>query len=106
MGLPAVDQRQLPGQIEGVLHAGIHPLPSGRAVDVGRVAGQKDSAMAIVGDFAFADAETGQPDRVACFEVSRPTLVELGLHVSQSRIGDGNRLRRGPGRRSCDIGRA
>jgi len=28
-------QRQLPGEIEGVLHAGVHALAAGRAVDMG-----------------------------------------------------------------------
>jgi hypothetical protein len=33
-------QRQLPGEIEGVLHAGVHALAAGRAVDMGGISSE------------------------------------------------------------------
>ena len=44
LALAAIGEGQLPGEIEGVLHAGVHALSAGRAVDVGRVAGKQHTA--------------------------------------------------------------
>ncbi len=58
----AVDhRRQFPGQVERVLHAGVHALAAGRTVDVGGVAGQEDPAPAVGGHPRVADLEAGQP---------------------------------------------
>ena len=38
------DEGELPGEVEGVLHAGVHALAAGGAVDVGGVAGEEDAA--------------------------------------------------------------
>ncbi len=40
----ARDQRKLPGEIERVLHAGVHTLTACRAVDVRGVSGNEDAA--------------------------------------------------------------
>ena len=66
----AHDQGQLPGQIHGVLHAGVHPLPAGRAVDVRRVAGQEHAPVAVSGD--LADRQCGIP----AFRRRNPTFAE------------------------------
>ena len=52
-GLAPAHQRQLPGQIERILHAGVHTLSTGRAVHMRRVAGHEHAPSAIVADLAF-----------------------------------------------------
>ena len=37
------DERQLPGEVEGILHARIHALSARRAVNVGRIAGEENA---------------------------------------------------------------
>ena len=66
LGRSLDDVRQLPGQVEGVLHAGVHALAAGRAVDVGGVAGQEHAALAVVLHLALVDAEVKfeeEPDK-------------------------------------------
>jgi hypothetical protein len=55
------DQGQFPGQVDGVLDAGVHSLAAGRAVDVRGVAGEQDAAEPVLGDLAVVDLEIGQP---------------------------------------------
>src|SRR5271155_6218236 len=61
----ARDQGKLPGEIECVLHAGVHPLTASRAVDVRSVAGNKNAARTVVLNLTFVDAEVRQPDGIA-----------------------------------------
>src|SRR5215472_19579 len=51
------DKRQLPGEVVGVLDAGIHPLAAGRRVDMSGVAGNKDAAFAVMFGEPHADPE-------------------------------------------------
>jgi len=46
---PAADQHQLPGEIERILHAGVHALSAGGAVDMDGVANQEHAAGSIIG---------------------------------------------------------
>ena len=46
MAWPFHDQRELPAEVEGVLHAAVHALSAGRRMHVGGVAGQKHVAQA------------------------------------------------------------
>src|SRR6516165_9231621 len=61
-------QRELPGQVECVLHAGVHALAAGRAVDVRSIAGEEDTAPAVLRNLAAIDAEASEPDRVEGFQ--------------------------------------
>ena len=58
----AFDEGELPRQIEGVLHSGIHPLATRRAMDVGGVASDEHPPNAIVFDLALVDPKSSQPD--------------------------------------------
>ena len=59
---PALDdERQLPGQVVGVLQAGVHALRADRAVDVGGVAEQEAAAVAEARGAAVMDAVGGEP---------------------------------------------
>ena len=40
------DERDFPGEIERILNPGVHPLPSGRAMNVGGIAEKKDAQLA------------------------------------------------------------
>jgi len=74
-GLVLKHQGELPRQVEGVLHAGVHALPTGWAVDVGRITGQEDTANALTVDLALIDPEVAQPDRiVGAIAGSQPLL--------------------------------
>ena len=77
LALSLLYQGELPGEVEGVLHAGVHALAAGRAVDVGRVAREHHPAAPIVGHLAFVDAEAGQPDRIGQGQPAGPALVRL-----------------------------
>src|SRR5262249_9760704 len=46
--LALANERQFPGEIESVLHAGVHALPAGRTVDMRGVAGHEDAARTII----------------------------------------------------------
>jgi hypothetical protein len=60
-------QRQLPGQIECILHSGVHTLPAGGTMHVRRVAKQEDTRGTIVGHLAAIDPEACEPDRIKGF---------------------------------------
>src|SRR5258707_15146261 len=72
----APDQRQLPGEIDGILHAGVHPLSTRRAVDMGGVADKKHAAGTIIGHLALIDDKAGQPDWGRCRYAAGPPAVE------------------------------
>ena len=73
---------------------------------MGGVAGQKRPAVPIFGHFAFADAEIGDPHRIARPQVARPPLVEPGLHVGERRLaGRRGRRRAQVGNHAKPIGR-
>ena len=55
------DHREFPAQVESVLHAGVHALSTGRAVNVRRVTGEKHSSPPVCGDLTVVNFEAGQP---------------------------------------------
>src|SRR5882757_10423833 len=55
--------RELPAEVERVLHAGVHALTARGAVDVGSVTGEKHSPMTVFGHLAVVDLEAGDPVR-------------------------------------------
>jgi hypothetical protein len=86
------DEGELPGEVRRVLHAGVHPLCPGRAVDVGGVAGEEDPAVAVAGNLRVVHLEVGQPARVAHLHVAAHAGVGKGLDLLQggvARIGTG-----------------
>ncbi len=84
---PAMDERQLPGKVGGILDPRIHSLSTCRTVDMGCIAGQEHSACTIVGDFALINAKAGEPDRLRSYDAAGTTLVQNGLHLCQGWIG-------------------
>src|SRR5919198_880591 len=79
------DQSKFPGEIAGILHAGVHALAAGGTVDMRRIAGEKHSARAIVGNLPFVDAEGGSPERVLEDNPARPPGVDDRLELLQRR---------------------
>ncbi len=94
-GVTPLDQRQLPGQVECVLHARVHALAAGGAVDVRGVAGKEYPARAVVLDLALVHPEAREPDRIGERDAGRAPgddgldLLEGGL-VQRARtdVGD------------------
>ena len=74
LGLVAVEQarrrrrpdreRELPGEVVGVLDAGVHALGAGGRVDVRGIAGHEDPAGAVAVDEPVADPEDRRPAQV------------------------------------------
>ncbi len=58
-------QRQLPGQVKRILHAGVHPLSRRRTVGMRGVAGQKDAVDAVVRRHAAVNRVLVHPQRFA-----------------------------------------
>ena len=83
------DERQLPGEVERVLHAGVHALAARRTVDVRRVARQEHAALGIVPDLALVDAEGREPDRIRHHDAGRAAMRHQGVDLLQGRIGMG-----------------
>ena len=65
------------GQRDGLLDPGVHPLPSGRAADVGRIAAEERLAAARAAGHAMVDVEARSPGDVhdAPGRRSRPAPV-------------------------------
>ena len=80
------DQRELPGEVGRVPHAGVHPLGAGRAVDVGGVARQDDPADAVAGDLRVVDLEVGHPTRVAHLDLTAHSGVGPGLDLFEGGV--------------------
>ena len=83
------DERDLPGQIECVLDAGVHPLPARRTVDVGGIARQKNAQLAKFPDFAVRNVETRNPTRIARLHPRHAALIDQCLRFGQSNFGQG-----------------
>src|SRR4029077_1919578 len=88
-------QRELPCEVKCVLHTSVHALPTGRAVDVRSIAGEKDAAPAVLRNLAAVDAEARQPDRVEGFHSGGAPPVDDSLCFFQCRrrriLGAGRR---------------
>ena len=52
LALAANDHGELPGQIERILHSGVHALSAGRTMNMGCIACQEYTVGTIVGDLA------------------------------------------------------
>src|SRR5262245_32276686 len=87
MSAAFVYQGEFPGQIPGILHTGVHALTAGRAVDMGSVARQKDTASTILRYLSLMDAKPRKPMRLRQAHSSRPAFVDDVLYVGQRRIG-------------------
>jgi hypothetical protein len=55
-------------------------------VDVGRIAGEEDPAVAVPGDLAVVDLEIGQPARVANRDLTTHADVGQGLDLVQGGV--------------------
>ena len=113
----ARDQREFPGEIAGVLNAGVHALAAGRTVNVRGITSQKNAAAAVVADFAFVDVKIREPDGIRNFYATGTALVEnrlnffeggLGAHifgVGESGVGDDSEAAGSDGKNNQDAGR-
>src|SRR5262245_59824801 len=79
----ALDEREFPSQVKGVLHAGVHALSAGGAVDMSCVAGQHHAGAAVVGHLTLIDMEIGDPYRIRKVEAVGTALVDTRLGVGQ-----------------------
>ena len=82
----AANERQLPGEVDRVLHPGVHSLPAGGAVDMGGVAGEEHPLGPIVGHLALVDRERGKPDRRGGRDAAGPPLIDERLHLIERRF--------------------
>jgi hypothetical protein len=87
VGQAPVDERQLPAEVPGVLDAGVHALGAGWAVHVGGVAGEKDTAGAVVDGLAVMKQEVRQPHRVAQAQLAAGEPIGDRLQVGQRGLG-------------------
>lgn len=78
--------RQLPAQVDGVLDARVHALAAGGRVNVGRVAGEKEAALAVVAGDAVVQVERGDPARVRRHGFPGKHLVEELLKVLEGQL--------------------
>ena len=86
-GPAARREHQLPGQVEGVLHAGVHPLASHRAVDVAGVSGDEHPPVLVPIDVAVVNAKRHHPRGVAGLRAGQAG-VQGALEQLQRRFGD------------------
>jgi hypothetical protein len=82
-GASEVDECQLPGEVDRVVHTGVHALPAGGAVDVGGIAGQEHPPDAVVADHALVDHEAREPLRIGQGDAARAARVDDRLHLVQ-----------------------
>ena len=87
VSLAAQDERQLPGEVVGVLDAGIHPLPARRRVDMGGVAGDEGRSDPVAGGKPHADAEDRRPAHVLQRGLPRQQAIGDLLQVGERRVG-------------------
>ena len=84
------NERQFPGKIDRILHAGVHALPAGGAVDMGGVASEEHPPVAIVSNDPLIDPEGGEPNRRGRLCDDLPERIILGNlhreHTSAARL--------------------
>src|SRR5580704_8602658 len=89
--LTSMHHGELPGQIKDILHPSIHPLAAGGTVNVSGIASQHDSTAPVLGDFAFVNAQIGEPHGIAQDQPAWAALVYFGLSIRQRGIRSLNR---------------
>ncbi|WRL49139.1 hypothetical protein U3649_09840 [Luteimonas sp. R10] len=86
LGRPAGDLGgQLPAEVERVLDAEVEPLPAGRRVDVGRIAGQQHAAGPVALGQPGGVAEARQPARRVHAEVGAGDRLQLPFELVEGR---------------------
>jgi hypothetical protein len=84
--------RELPTEVERVLHAQPDALSTGRVVDVRRVTGQEYPALAVVRRLAGHVGESGDPGGVVNAEVGPERGSQGRLEIVERRIAVGSDL--------------
>ena len=84
--LPPHNQGQFPSQIEGILHARVHALSSGRTVNMGSIAGDEHPAHPVGIHLPLVDAKRRQPDRPEKAHRSRDAAINDLLDFFQGGI--------------------
>src|SRR5215813_9204040 len=79
-------ERELPGQIGGILYARIHTLSTGGAMDMRRITSQENTSNSKLLDLAPRDMERGQPAGISECDVSQTTRRGQRLHLCQGRF--------------------
>ena len=96
LGLVAVEQHlgvagavqgigEFPAEIDRILDAGVHALPTGRRMDVGGVARQETAADPVMRRQPLVDAKDRQPARIVDVEAARAVAVDATLHLLEGR---------------------
>ena len=83
--MPVGDQGQLPGQVRGVHHPGVHALTPGRRVDVRCVAGEQDPAAPVGRRRPQVAPEARQPPRIGDRDAPGCALPDLFLDLLEGR---------------------
>src|ERR1700685_2734626 len=81
----ANNQSQLPGEVEGILHAGIHALPARGAVNMRRISYQEYGSRAVVRNLAAIDPETREPNGIIGNQTGWPAPSNDRLRLFQCR---------------------
>ena len=94
-------QCQFPGEVECVLHPGIHALSTSRAMHVRSIAEKKGATPAVVRDLAAVDPETRKPDWIESHQPRWPPPVDDRLALLQRRCrwmldAGGRKVRKDP----------
>src|SRR6516164_1231323 len=91
----ADDQSQLPGEVKGVLHPGIHPLSASWTVNMRRIADEEDAPRAVVCNLAAVDPECRKPNWIGRDQAGRAPLGDDCLNLLKRRcrraLGTGGR---------------
>src|SRR6267143_1997917 len=77
---------KLPAQVKGILHTGIHPLATGRAMDVRCIPKQKYSAHTVSRGDAFVYREIRQPLRIKQAQVRQARAINMPLNFIECRL--------------------
>ena len=93
---PLYDEGEFPGEIVCVLNARIHPLPTGRAVDVRGIAGEEGMTDAETCYLPVVQAKGGKPKRIAQCRACWADVVHQCLHIRQCRGSRGGSLSLAP----------
>ena len=80
------DERQLPGEVPGVLNARIHSLSADRTVNVRRVAREESAAGTVVLGLAMMQPEVTEPRRIAEDESSPRRIIHDFLELLQRKL--------------------
>ncbi len=86
------DQSELPSQVPGVLHAGVHSLGADGAVDVGGVAGEEHGPLPVGPRLPVMQPEMRQPDGISQADGAAGGSIDRLLELVERELAPRQRL--------------